>query len=129
MKILKYRFALHSENPDTLAKFYIEILDFKLTVKVDRKDEYGFGIEAAPGYKLWIAKHSKIKGKSKDKFRILISFYVDNVKEYFEKVKAYDSSLIIEKPTEYCKEVPGEERLVCAFHDPDGNSIQMMQLL
>lgn len=59
MKVSKFRFTLFSENPDTLAKFYIKVLGFKQTIKVDRPGEYGHGIEAAEGYKLWIAKERK----------------------------------------------------------------------
>lgn len=129
MKILKYRFAIHSENPDALAKFYIEVLGFKQTVKVEREDEYGYGIEATPGYKLWIAKHSEVKGKSSDPFRILLSFYVDDIQSYFNSVLKFNNELIIEEPKLYCANIKGEERFVCAFLDPDGNCIQLMQQL
>lgn len=125
--ILKYRFAINSHNPDQLAKFYTEVLGFTQKIKVDREEEYGYGIEAAPGYKLWIAKHSEISGNSKDPFRILLSFYVKDLKKYIKAVREFDSTLIVEEPTDYCMEIKGEERTVCAFHDPDGNTIQLME--
>jgi hypothetical protein len=121
---IKYRIALFSENPDELATFYTHALGFKQMVKVDRVGEYGYGIEAAPGYKLWIAKHSEITGKSTESFRILLSFYVDDIHAYFEQVKTVSSVKIIEQPTLTCQEIKGEERLVGAFLDPDGNCVQ-----
>lgn len=128
MKVIKYRIALFSENPDNLAKFYISTLGFKQVVKVDRPGEYGYGIEATPGYKLWIAKHSEIKGKAKENFRILLSFYVDDIQAYFKKATENENVTLVESPTLTCQGIVGEERLVGAFLDPDGNCVQMMQM-
>jgi predicted enzyme related to lactoylglutathione lyase len=128
MKVSKYRIALFSNDPDRLADFYIRVLAFIQTVKVDRPGEYGFGIEAAPGYKLWIAKHSEINGLSKEPFRVMLSFYVDDIEKYFERVVKTESSTIIEAPTLTCQGISGEERIVGAFLDPDGNCVQMMQM-
>ncbi len=128
MKVIKFRYTLFSENPDKLADFYTRVLKFKQVVKVDRIGEYGYGIEACSGYKIWIAKHSKIKGKNKDPFRLILSFYVDNIADYFNAVKSEKSYTIIEEPNLTCVEIPNEERLVGAFLDIDGNCVQMMQL-
>ena len=128
MNIIKYRISLFSENPDKLAEFYTKILGFKQVVKVDREDDYGYGIEATKGYKLWIAKHSKVKGKNDNPYRIMLSFYVDDINDYFSIVESRSNLKIIEKPTATCMNIKGEERLVGAFLDPDGNCIQLIQL-
>ena len=129
MKVSKYRIALFSENPDVLVKFYTDILGFKEIVKVNRTGEYGYGIEVTPGYKLWIAKHSEICGFSKEPFRVMLSLYVDDIRAYFERIIKTKQITIIEAPTLSCQEISGEERLIGSFLDPDGNCIQMMQMI
>jgi len=128
MKTSKYRVSIFSENPDRLKEFYTNVLMFKETVKVDRPGEYGFGIEVAKGYKLWIARHSEVKDKSNEKFRIMLSFYVDDIKGYFDKVIKESKVEILESPTLACVGIKGEERIICSFLDPDSNLIQMVQL-
>jgi hypothetical protein len=128
MKTIKYRISLFSEKPDALMKFYTEILRYKLVVSVDREDDYGFGIEIAPGYKLWVARHSEVHGKNKDSFRHMLSLYVDDIKIYFAAVKQFDPALIIEEPVLTCVGIPGEERWAGSFYDVDGNCVQMMQM-
>lgn len=128
MKVIKFRYTLFSENPDKLADFYTKVLKFKQVVKVDRAGEYGYGIEACKGYKIWIAKHSEITGINKDPFRLILSFYVDNIADYFSAVKSEVHYTIIEEPNLTCVGIPNEERLVGSFLDTDGNCIQMMQM-
>lgn len=128
MNATKYRIALFSDNPDKLADFYINILGFKQTVKVDTTDDYGFSIEVASGYKLWIGRHSEISGKNTNPLRIMISIYVDNINEYFEAIKQKADTKIIDNPSLNCVGIKGEERYVGTFLDPDGNCIQLMQL-
>lgn len=128
MKAIKYRIALFSEDPDKLAVFYTKTLGFKEVIKVDLPDDYGYGIEIAKGYKIWIAKHSGVRGKNTESSRIIISLYVDNIYDYFSAVKSNSESKIIEQPTLTCQSIQGEERLVGAFLDPDGNCVQLMQL-
>lgn len=128
MKAIKTRISLFSANPDSLAEFYTKILQFKLIVKVDNPEDYGYSIELAPGYKLWIARHSEVIGQNKDPFRIMISIFVDDINAYFEAVKKFDPKLIIEEPILLCSNSPGEERLAGSFLDIEGNCIQMMEM-
>ncbi len=129
MKVTKYRICLFSKNPDKLALFYTEVLGFNQVVKVDREDDYGYGIEAVKGYKLWIAKHSKVNGVNSNPFQIIISFYVDNINDYFSVLNLHPEIKIIENPTETCMNIKGEERVVGSFLDPDGNCVQLIQLM
>lgn len=128
MNAIKYRIALFSENPDLLVNFYTQVLGFKQTAKVDTEEDYGYSIEVAPGYKIWIAKHSEVIGKSAQPFRAVLSIYVEDIKAYFNKVSKEASAKIIEQPNLVCQGVKGEERYIGAFLDPDGNCIQLMQL-
>lgn len=128
MNATKYRIALFSDNPDKLADFYINVLKFKQVIKVDTTDDYGFSIEVASGYKLWVGRHSEISGKNTNPLRIMISIYVDNINEYFEAIKQHSDVRIINNPNLNCVGIKGEERYVGAFLDPDGNCIQLMQI-
>ncbi|MEI6462303.1 MAG: VOC family protein [bacterium] len=129
MKIFKYRVAIFSKDPDRLANFYINYLGFKLIIKIDSNDDYGYSLELSKGYKIWIARHSQIKSNNKDSFRIMLSLYVDNISAFFNSIMKSKHIAIIEEPKTACKGILGEERLVGSFLDPDGNCIQLMELI
>jgi hypothetical protein len=128
MKAIKTRISLFSADPDSLTSFYTNLLGFRLVVKIDRPGEYGTSVEIAPGYKIWIARHSEVDGKSKDPFRIMISIFVDDIQAYFEAVRSFNSSLIIDEPVLVCSEIANEERWAGSFFDVDGNCVQLMQM-
>lgn len=129
MRAIKSRISIFSDNPDELSEFYTKILGFKLCIKIDKKDDYGFSIEIAPGYKIWIAKHSQIYGKNTDPFRLIISIYVDNIHSYFDTIAKYNPELINEEPILVCRDIKSETRWAGSFFDTDGNCIQMMQMV
>jgi len=122
----KYKYFLFSEDPDTLVKFYQACLEMKFLKKLDYPRDYGYTVEAAPGYEVWIAKHSEIKGKNKEPVRHMLNLYTDEVERYCEKVKAYDGVKIIQEPMSMGEVIPGETRYVFTFLDPEGNCVQMM---
>lgn len=128
MNAQKYRIALFSKNPDKLAHFYTKVLGFTQTAKIVTREDYGYSIEIAKGYKLWIAKHSEIRLKNQNPFRIVISIYVSNIDTYFKAIYKYPYAKVVEEPTLACKGIKGEERIVGAFLDPEDNCIQLMQL-
>ena len=74
-------------------------------------------------FKLTIGTHDQVKGKNKDKYRIMINFYVDNINETFSNLSKKGVK-IIRKPE---KEAWGG--LVATLEDPDCNIIQLLQKL
>lgn len=128
MHAIKTRISLFSANPESLATFYTEVLAFKLIMKIEKKDDLGFAVEIAPGYKLWIAQHSEVHGTNADPFRIMISIFVDDINAYFDAVRKYNADLINEAPILVCSDSPGEERWAGSFFDVEGNCVQMMQM-
>lgn len=128
MKAIKTRVSLFSEIPEELAEFYTQVLGFKLIAQIDRKEDFGFSIEIASGYKLWIAKHSEVHGENLDPFRIIISIFVDDINSYFDAVRKFDPSLINDEPVITCSGISGEERWAGSFFDTEGNCIQLMQM-
>lgn len=76
--------------------------------------------EAGEGMMLWIGFHSEVHGKSKDPFRQMISYWVDDVYKVAEKLKEKDVEIIggpALSPT-------GDLHFLTA-RDPELNLIQM----
>lgn len=108
-------------------KFYNEVLGFKILQKLELPKDYGYMVEAAPGYEIWIAKHSKVHGKNKEPFRHIVNFYTPDVVAIFEKVRKVKGVKIIQRPMSMGKVVPGETRIVATILDPEGNCLQFME--
>ncbi len=121
----KYKLFLFSEDPDTLMTFYRDVLEMRVLKKLEYPADYGYMLEVAPGYELWIAKHSKVNGMSREPVRTMLNIYCDEIEKYFLKLQA-SGAHIIQTPVSMGTFIPGEERVVCTFHDPEGNCVQFM---
>ena len=121
-----------SENPDELMKFYRDVLELTPEGKTDvpKKD----GLEADYGYtffivdngvKVWIGRHSDIKGTSKEPVRIMHNLYTDEVEKWYQRVKNAGCKILCEpiKTPFFSEEVPW---YVSTFLDPEGNAWQFM---
>jgi extradiol dioxygenase family protein len=125
-KIIGYQFLLWSEDPDKLQKFYADVLELPRISRLELSDDYGYGF-AVGEQRLWIGKHSKVKGKNNDKFRFILNFYTDDVRGWYKKLRDADDVKIIAKPfitppTRGKK----EKRYVFTLLDPEGNCLQFM---
>jgi len=69
MAFSKYRILIYSENPDTLVKFYEDVLELKRIDQLSLPDDYGYMLQVAGDQYLWIGRHSEVKGKAKENFR------------------------------------------------------------
>jgi catechol 2,3-dioxygenase-like lactoylglutathione lyase family enzyme len=73
------------------------------------------------GLRLSVSVHSEVEGLSRDPLRIMINFAVDNIRETYERLAANGVSF---------SRVPSQEQWggwVATFHDPDGNTLQLLQ--
>nr|MBP9818301.1 hypothetical protein [Candidatus Shapirobacteria bacterium] len=93
--------------------------------KLEYPKDYGYMLEVAPGYELWVAKHSQVKGKSTEPVRTMLNIYCDEIEKYHLRLKNAKVHFI-QEPMSISEIIPGEQRSVCTFHDPDGNCIQFM---
>src|SRR5690554_2027433 len=76
-----------SEDYKALAKWYKEKLGLNTIEELNHPEDTGFGLAVGDSY-LWIGKHSEVKGKSKDPYRIMFNISVDSVEDaYNELVK------------------------------------------
>jgi hypothetical protein len=121
----KYKLFLFSENPDMLMEFYRDVLEMKVIKKLEYPKDYGYMLEVAPGYEVWIAKHTEVMGASREPVRTILNIYCDEIEKYYLKFLSMGVD-IIQAPISMGEFIPGEERVVCTFHDPDGNCIQFM---
>lgn len=122
----KYKIFIFSETPDTLVKFYSEVLGFRIKNELKLSLDYGYNVLANDSYEIWIAQHSEVKGYNKDPYRHIITFYVSDLDTWFEKVKNADGVKIEQKPINMSEFNPKEERRVFTIFDPEGNCLQFI---
>ncbi len=126
MTYLKYKCFIFSENPDELIKFYRDVLGFKVLNKLEYPQDYGYAIEVAPGYELWLAKHSEVTGYNKEPVRHMLNIYVDSVHAMYDTIKNRTDIKFLQIPRPMSDFIPTETRYVLTILDPDGNCLQFM---
>lgn len=126
MTLHKYKLFLFSENPDKLVKFYNKVLGFKIKNELKLPLDYGYNVLANDEYEIWIAEHSEVKGYNKDPYRHIITFYVDNIQPYYDKVKDAKGVKIEQEPVNMSEFNPKEKRRVFTIFDPEGNCLQFI---
>ncbi len=124
--VTKYKIFIFSQNPDELVKFYTDTLGFKLLKKLDLPKDYGYMVEAAPGYEIWLAQHSEVSGINREPVRHMINFYTDSFLAIFQKIKSHPQVKFLQEPISMSEFIPGETRQVFTVLDTDGNCLQFM---
>ena len=114
---------LSSANPTRLAKFYESI-----GVKISQEWEMGDNGESAYEMKLpsgsgfYINPHSKVNGRTKEPYRLMLNFEVDDIKSAVKKLKSQDVRTVADV---YHMQEYG---WIATFADPDGNYFQLVQV-
>ncbi|HET9947011.1 MAG TPA: VOC family protein [Patescibacteria group bacterium] len=119
-----YRILIYSENPDKLMEFYQDVLELPLDQKLDIPNDYGYKFTVNGEWKVWIGKHSEVKGVAKEPFRHIFNIYVDSVEKWYEKIK--DKAEIVCKPELAPFATEENQIYVCTFLDPEKNCWQFM---
>ncbi len=123
----KYKLFIYSQDPDNLVKFYTDALGMTIVKKLEYDLDYGYTLEInKDGQQIWLAKHSEVKGKSKEPFRLMLNLYVDSVQAYYDRSMAYKGVKSIAQPFSMGSIIPGEKRYAATVLDPEGNCIQFM---
>lgn len=121
MKVEKLEcLSIWSEDPERLGQWYMKLFGEKETLRLNEPDDTGVGFEVG-GLLLWFGYHSEVKGISKDPFRYILEFRVDNLKEIYNKLLEMEAP-IIRKP-EFVKTV---DCFVITASDIDGNTVQFL---
>lgn len=110
--------CLWSENYEKLAKWYEDVLGFKVNRRLTLPDDTGVDFDFLPSY-FYVGKHDKVKGKSKDPYRIMTGFNVESVSEAYNELKNKPVTFIA-KPFEG----PPGGFWCMTIADPEGNLLQ-----
>lgn len=126
MKYNKFKFFLFSEDPDKLVPFYRDILGFTVLNKLEYPEDYGYTIQVSPGYDIWLARHSEVKGYNMEPVRHMLNIYVESVDEIYNVLKERTDVIFLAHPTDMSKFIPNETRFFITVLDPEGNCLQFM---
>lgn len=119
MQVHELTVMLGTDQPDALARFYGEVLGL---ARVARFADPVF--EAAGGF-IRILDHSEISGPAREPARAQLNLFVDDVAGEFARVLAVDASVPVHRAPE--REAWGG--LVATLRDPDGNFVQLLEML
>lgn len=111
---------LWSEDYLALTNWYKEKLKLNEIEELTHPDDTGFGLAVGDSY-LWIGKHSEVKGKNKDPFRIMFNISVDSVNENYEQLKNNGVEFIAAP-----FKAPTFDSYFATFKDLDGNIVQLI---
>lgn len=111
---------LWSEDYKALSTWYKEKLGLEIIEELTHPDDTGVGLSVGESY-LWIGKHSKVKGKNTDPYRIMFNISVDSVSQVYEE--------LVGKGVEFIAEpfkAPTFDSYFATFKDLDGNILQLI---
>jgi len=114
----KFSIIIFSDNHKKLAEWYEKTLELKINDHIDMPHEHFIGFDFG-GLFFSIGHHGKVKGKSKDPYRMMIGFDVRSVNKTYEKL-VKKGVYFIAKPFEA---PPGGYWCMTAT-DPEGNILQ-----
>ena len=109
-----------SEDYKALTDWYVTKLGAKIIEELTHPDDTGFGMHLGESY-LWVGKHSEIKGKNKDPFRIMFNLTVDSVTDAYNELKDKGVEFIVSP-----FKAPTFDKYFATFSDLDGNTIQLI---
>ena len=105
-----------TENLDALLEFYRDTLG--LTPYSVRPDFISF---RWGGMRLGIGKHSEVEGKSTEPYRVMVNLGVNDIHRQYDLLRAKGVRFVRRPEKEHWG------GWVATFHDPDGNTLQLMQ--
>jgi predicted enzyme related to lactoylglutathione lyase len=116
VKISSFLLNITSADPERLKAFYGDIVG--LEKNPDMGDD---AFHAGGGATLAIDGHSDIKGGTKEPQRVLIDFFVEDVKSERERLEAKGVNFIRREGKEWWGGI------ISTFADPDGNYCQIIE--
>lgn len=105
-----------TKQPKALATFYEKVLG-KPADMVDNENGF-FGWQVGSSY-FSVLDHSEMGGKTKDPGRVMLNFETTQVKEEFERIKAFGAN-VVRAPYEM------GGGWIATLADPDGNYFQLV---
>ncbi len=109
-----------SSDYKKLVQWYEDKLELKRIGEVNHPQDMCVGFRIGD-VELWIGYHDKIKGKNKDKYRIMHNFVVDSVTDVYNTLSKKGVKFIA-KPFK----APTFDKYFATFEDLDGNIMQLI---
>lgn len=100
-----------------MRRFYVETLGLR-----PRSDRDGFVNFAWDDQRLTVSVHAGVGGPARDPLRLMLNLRVPDIDATHRRLR--DAGVAFSRPPE---DEPWGGR-VATFHDPDGNTLQLMQL-
>ncbi len=100
----------------SMTRFYRDVLGLKARSERGRYTNFEWN-----GVRLNISLHSEVSGQSGDPLRFMLHFAVEDIHAAYERLRA--AGVVFTRPPE--REKWGG--WVATFHDPDGNTLQLLQ--
>lgn len=110
--------CIWSDNYKKLAAWYKDVLGVKIREELTLPNDTGTDFDFGKNY-LYIGRHDKIHGESKDPYRIMIGFNVQSIFKKYEELKKKKVRFIA-KPFEG----PPGGFWCMTIRDPEGNILQ-----
>lgn len=115
MKVNTFLVNLTSEDPERLKSFYADV------VGLPKNPDMGDGAFQAAGAAIVIDGHSETKGAAKEPHRVLVNFFVDDLKAEQDRLEGLGVKFIRTAGKEWWGGV------ISTFPDPDGNYCQIIE--
>lgn len=118
LKDKKISVCIWSEDYKKLAFWYEKVLGFAVRKNLDLPNDTGIDFDFGDTY-FFIGKHSEVKGKSKDPYRMMVGFNVKSISKAYEEIKDKKVKFVA-KPFES----PEGGYWCMTIQDPEGNILQ-----
>ena len=112
--------TLWTGNLDVMFDFYHDVVGLPLHARHDDFIAFEFG--GFREFRFNLGLHGNVQGESRDPYRIMANFGVDDIDEAYRRMSSYGVEFL--RP-------PEQEHWggwVATFKDPDGNILQLLQL-
>lgn len=109
--------VIWTNDVSRLLPFYRDSLGLMPEMESD-----GFVVfQASTGGQLALGTHSEVEGRSRDPYRVMVDFEVDDCQAEYERLSKEGVEFI--RP-------PSRENgtIITTFHDPDGNVLQLFEM-
>lgn len=115
MKVNNTFVQVTTDDPAGLMKFYNEV------VGIPKAENMGdFSLDAG-GTTIGFDAHSEATGKTKEPARVLLDFFVDDIKAEQKRIESHGVTFTRSEGREYWGGV------ISTFNDPDGNILQLIE--
>ncbi len=115
MKVNTFLINLTSEDPELLKAFYRD------TIGLEKNPEMGDDAFHAGGAVLAIDGHSETKGAAREPQRVLLDFFVDDLKAEQDRLERKGVQFLRKEGKEWWGGI------ISTFLDPDGNYCQIIE--